>query len=84
VVASAVDGCAEVLVDGVTGVLVPARDPAALGRALSRLLAEPALRAQLGEAAHRASRAYDIAQSVRNIENLYEEILTERKGSRAA
>jgi glycosyltransferase involved in cell wall biosynthesis len=84
VVASAVDGCAEILVDGGTGLLVPARDPAALSRALSRLLAEPALRAQLGEAAHRASRAYDIAQSVRHIEDLYEEILTERKWSRAA
>jgi glycosyltransferase involved in cell wall biosynthesis len=84
VVASAVDGCAEILVDGATGILVPARDPVALSGALNRLLAEPSLRARLGEAAERASRGYDIQQTVRHIEDLYEEILSERKPPRAA
>jgi glycosyltransferase involved in cell wall biosynthesis len=84
IVASAVDGCAEVLVDGVTGLLVPPRDAGSLGQALSRVLAEPALRARLGAAARLASADYDIAQTVRRIEELYEEVLAERKAPRAA
>jgi glycosyltransferase involved in cell wall biosynthesis len=84
IVASAVDGCAEILADRVTGLLVPPRDPRALGEALLRLLDAPALRAQLGAAARLASRDYDIDQTVRRIEALYEEVLAERKLSRAA
>lgn len=41
VVASATGGLTDTVVDGVTGVLTPPRDPRALGRALRRLLADP-------------------------------------------
>jgi len=51
VVASAVGGLLEAIEDGVNGVLVPARDVAALRRALEELLADPDRRARLGEAA---------------------------------
>jgi glycosyltransferase involved in cell wall biosynthesis len=84
VVASEVDGCAEVLVDGVTGILVPPRDPGALSRALIRVLAEPPLRARLGGAARLASREYDIDRTVQRIEDLYAEVLAERHLPRAA
>ncbi|MEZ5100658.1 MAG: glycosyltransferase family 4 protein [Thermoleophilia bacterium] len=50
VVASAVGGLADLVVDGETGLLVPPRDPAALRAALDRLLADAALRARLGAA----------------------------------
>lgn len=50
VVASAVGGLQELVVDGETGLLVPPRDPAALRAALDRLLADPDLRRRLGEA----------------------------------
>lgn len=40
VVASAVGGLTDTVVDGVTGVLTPPRDPRTLGRALRRLLAD--------------------------------------------
>ncbi|NGY66309.1 glycosyltransferase family 1 protein [Lentzea sp. NEAU-D13] len=40
VVASAVGGLTDTVVDGVTGVLTPPRDPRALGRALRKLLAD--------------------------------------------
>jgi glycosyltransferase involved in cell wall biosynthesis len=44
--------------DGVTGLVVPPADPAALAGALKRLMHEPALRAQLGEQGRR--RAFSV------------------------
>ncbi len=48
VVATAVGGIPEALVDGREGRLVPPADPAALGRAIGDLLAAPGLRAEMG------------------------------------
>jgi glycosyltransferase involved in cell wall biosynthesis len=53
VVASAVGGIPELLEDGVTGLLVPPGDVAALRAALQRLLADPALRRRMGRAGRR-------------------------------
>jgi glycosyltransferase involved in cell wall biosynthesis len=50
VVATRVTGSEEVVMDGETGLLVPAQDAPALGRALSTLLADPVLRARMGRA----------------------------------
>ncbi|HTQ79709.1 MAG TPA: glycosyltransferase, partial [Thermoanaerobaculia bacterium] len=50
VVASAVSGIPEVVVDGETGWLVPAEDPAALAAALAAVLADPAEAARRGAA----------------------------------
>jgi glycosyltransferase involved in cell wall biosynthesis len=50
VVATRVIGTEEVVVDGVTGALVRPGDPAALGAALERLLADPCLRRRQGAA----------------------------------
>jgi glycosyltransferase involved in cell wall biosynthesis len=52
VVASAVGGIPEMIEDGRTGLLVPSHDPAALGGAIGRLLADEALAAELGRAGH--------------------------------
>jgi glycosyltransferase involved in cell wall biosynthesis len=51
VVASAVGGLPDAVEDGVTGLLVPPRDPAALRAALRRVLDDAALRERLGAAA---------------------------------
>ena len=56
VVASAVGGLVDAVEDGVSGVFVPPRDPAALGVALENLLADAALRKRLGDAAREAAR----------------------------
>jgi glycosyltransferase involved in cell wall biosynthesis len=56
VVATAIGGAREI-VDASCGILVPPRDPAALADALRRLLADPALRAQLGVAGPAHARA---------------------------
>ena len=53
VVASRVGGLPEAVEDGRTGLLVPPGDPAALARALARVLTDPGLRRALGEAGRR-------------------------------
>jgi glycosyltransferase involved in cell wall biosynthesis len=53
VVATAVGGLRDLVIDGETGLVVPARDPAALRAALERLLGDPELRHRLGEAGRR-------------------------------
>ncbi|HWN54063.1 MAG TPA: glycosyltransferase, partial [Methylomirabilota bacterium] len=50
----------EVIEDGVTGVLVPPRDPAALADALEALLGDPARARAMGAAGRRAVAAYGI------------------------
>jgi glycosyltransferase involved in cell wall biosynthesis len=63
VVATNVRGPAEQVVDGVTGLSVPAGDPTALGAALGRLVRDPGLRASMGQASRqRALDCYDEAK----------------------
>jgi glycosyltransferase involved in cell wall biosynthesis len=61
VVASAVGGVGELVVDGETGMLVPPADAEALAAALATIVADPALRRRLGEAGHgRAEELFDL------------------------
>jgi glycosyltransferase involved in cell wall biosynthesis len=53
VVASDVGGLAEVVEDGLTGILVPPGDPKALASAIGRLLDDSAARRSMGEAGRR-------------------------------
>ncbi len=48
---NAVGGVPEILQDGVTGLMVPPRNPEAMAMAMLRILSEPELRIRLGEAA---------------------------------
>jgi colanic acid/amylovoran biosynthesis glycosyltransferase len=57
VVASAVGGLLDLVTHEETGLLVPPGDAGALRAALERLLADPALRRRLGEAARERARA---------------------------
>jgi glycosyltransferase involved in cell wall biosynthesis/phosphoheptose isomerase len=59
-VGSAVGGLLDSVVDGLTGRLVPARDPAALSQAVAELLADPAKAARWGHSAReRAVERFD-------------------------
>jgi len=50
VVATKVTGCVDAVVDGVTGILVPPRDPNALADAIRKLLKDQELRQRIGKA----------------------------------
>jgi glycosyltransferase involved in cell wall biosynthesis len=52
VAATAVGGVPEILTDGMTGLVVPARDVACMAEAMRSLLDDPALRDRLARAAH--------------------------------
>lgn len=75
-VATRVGGAPDVVQDGVTGRLVEYGDVTGLARALSDLLADPALRRRMGEAAKaRAFAEYSWDAVVERTEALYRELL---------
>lgn len=77
VIGSAVGGITYTIADGVTGFLVPPRDPAALAARLHTLLADPALREQMGRAAReRVAREFTWETVAERTARLYDELLT--------
>jgi len=74
VVAAAVGGLADTVVDGVTGLLVPPRSPRELARTVGQLLADPAARRRLGEAGReRAWTRYTWERVATETVRVYEE-----------
>jgi glycosyltransferase involved in cell wall biosynthesis len=74
VVATAVGGLLDAVEDGVTGVLVPPRDPAALREAIAGLLADEQRRSQLGGAARlRAAAVFSRGRVGGEWRRLYDE-----------
>jgi glycosyltransferase involved in cell wall biosynthesis len=85
VVATAVGGLVDTVVDGVTGDLVPPRDPAALGEALAALLADHDRRAGYGAAGVKRARArYRWARVVADTEAVYRHVLGGRRAMEVA
>jgi glycosyltransferase involved in cell wall biosynthesis len=76
VVATAVGGLVDSVADGVTGDLVPPRDPRALGQALAALLADDGRRAGYGAAGvRRARNRYRWSRVVADTDAVYRQIL---------
>ena len=74
VVASNVGGIPEMIEDGVTGLLVPPRDPAALADAIVRLLTDHPLADTLARNGHRLVRErFCVERMVAAFEVLYDE-----------
>jgi glycosyltransferase involved in cell wall biosynthesis len=75
VVASDAGGLPEVVEHGVTGLVVPRGDTAALAEAIGSLLADPARRRRMGVAGReRALRLFDWDRSAEQFERLYLEV----------
>jgi glycosyltransferase involved in cell wall biosynthesis len=79
VVATAVGGNPELVVDGKTGLLVPPNDPEAMAAAITKLLREPELRQQMGRAGRqRVEEQFSLAVMVRNYAKVYLEVFGRR------
>lgn len=75
-IASNLPGIDEVVVDGVTGRLVPPADPLALSAAIGELLEKPAVRLRMGHAARqRALEQFTIDQTAAKMEDRYRRVL---------
>ncbi|MGE0060287.1 MAG: glycosyltransferase [Dehalococcoidia bacterium] len=75
VVATNVYGIPDVVVDGETGLLVPAKDPAALAAALGQLVEDHDMRIALGEAGREyVASQYDWQQNTRQMDLIYENV----------
>jgi colanic acid/amylovoran biosynthesis glycosyltransferase len=72
-VATAVTGIPEIIRDGVSGLLVPQREPAALARAIERLLSEPATGRRLAGAARQLIETeFDIHRNTAQLRSLFQ------------
>ena len=78
IVATAVDGNAEAVTDGINGLLTPPGDPQAMAAALLRLLNDPFLRRKMGEAGRTRAEEFSARKMVGDIEVLYEALLDAR------
>jgi glycosyltransferase involved in cell wall biosynthesis len=79
VVATDVPGCVDAVANGVTGLLVPPRDAAALERALSQYIVTPEMRRAHGIAGMNRARAEFQQERIwRGILGEYEQLATER------
>jgi glycosyltransferase involved in cell wall biosynthesis len=77
VVASSIGGIPEIVEDGVTGLLVPPEDPAALATAIQAVLGQPAAAAERAAAARRLVEArFSHRAAVGRLLALYEELLS--------
>jgi glycosyltransferase involved in cell wall biosynthesis len=80
VLASRVPGTDEVVLHGVTGLLVPPRDPLALADGIRVLLSSPELSARLAAAAAaRLCREFSVERMVQRTSAVYDELLAGRR-----
>ena len=83
VIGSRMGGTPEMIVEGETGLLVPAADPAALAGALATLASDPALRARMGRTgAARAEELFTLSRMTDRVEALYYSELAQSRPAR--
>lgn len=79
VIASRVGGLKFTVVDGVTGYLVPPRDPEALAARLARVLSDPSSALHLGEAAaRRVQHLFTWPRVIERLSSLYDKVRESR------
>lgn len=85
VVATKVGGTPELVIEGVTGTLVPAADVDALAHALRIYVEQPDLRRKHGRAGReRAECEFDIGRMVRNYQTVYDALMMSSHGRKSS
>jgi glycosyltransferase involved in cell wall biosynthesis len=76
IVATRVSAIPEIVVNGETGVLVPARDPNSLAKAITKLLQVPVLTKEMGrKGRERLEREFSVEKMVKQTEGVYERLI---------
>jgi glycosyltransferase involved in cell wall biosynthesis len=71
-VVSAAGGMPELVEDGASGLVVAAREPEPLGRAIAKLAADPELRKEMGVAAsERIATVFNVDRTIKKMEKLF-------------
>jgi glycosyltransferase involved in cell wall biosynthesis len=84
-VATTVSGITELIEHGVTGLLVPERDPPALSAALAQLIGDASLRRRLGQAGFdRTTRAFAMEAGIDRLASRFDASLVTRPLARSA
>lgn len=81
VVATDIPGTADVMENGVNGLVVRPRDPEDLARALGEILDRPEKLSNLREGARESSKKYSFEAMVHGYQNLYRELIKEKTSS---
>ena len=85
VVATAVGGADELVVEGVTGLLVPRRDPEAMAAAMLSITTDDVVRRRMAIAGYeRAQAEFALQRMVMEYENLYARLYAERTAGNVA
>jgi glycosyltransferase involved in cell wall biosynthesis len=79
IIASRVGGLTDWLHHGKTGYLVPPSDPSALAGALIKIFGDPAANVAMGTNARKMAETYDMALHAQRIEQVYHEVLHEKR-----
>jgi glycosyltransferase involved in cell wall biosynthesis len=83
-VATKVGGVPEIVDNGVSGLLVPPRDPTALAAALSRVLSDPSLANRLAAAAAERGSQFAIDSVAHRFADLYEQLMPRHRAATTA
>jgi glycosyltransferase involved in cell wall biosynthesis len=74
IVASNNAGVVDIVINGETGILIPAKDPVSLANAIAGLIENPELRKKLGETGRkRVEKNFNIDKTIKELEKVYEE-----------
>jgi glycosyltransferase involved in cell wall biosynthesis len=78
VVTTSVNGCMEIVEDGVTGFSVPVNNPAAWAERVIALVSDPALSTTMGQRGRqRVKENYSVQKMVQKLDVLYSEMASE-------
>jgi len=79
VIATNIPGNAEIISDGINGLLVPAENPGALSEAIMKLVENPDMAKKIGrEARNQVEVKYSIIQNKKNTESIYEKFISKK------